>query len=404
MPGASKWPVEDAEGVSTDRRASTWSGVLLTLVAWMLSRLVVGATWGPARNPFSFISSIWVRWDSSNYLSIAAHGTTFGRCGSPGFPELPFVRFVHLRWCGTADWLPGYPWLIHVVHLTGINMKDAGVLISWVATAGAMFLIWLGWGRDLPFGRAVVLLLLFGTFPGSVYNFAVFPTSLAIVCVIGAILAATRERFLVGAVLVTIAGLCYPSAWYAAVGLGVGLVVIALPLGRAVTARRAFWALAGLTPFLYLAIHDQIAFGYADAYFITQKQAIGTPPWQALLSLFELKTTDQKKIGSFYAEVLAFQAVLGICLTGAAALKALITSRKRLRDASSLYPAFVGVSVLLGCLVFTSTSAWNRSLVLAAPSVVCLRRIPLGLLCAIVTVVAITTAAISHCFFNNTLI
>ena len=48
--------------------------------------------------------------------------------------------------------------------------------------------------------------------------------------------------------------------------------------------------------------------------------------------------------------------------------------------------------------------AWNRSAVLAAPCVLCLRRLPMPLLVLLVAVIAVTTAFVSRAFFAGTLV
>ncbi len=394
-------------GSPPEPEATVGSGALLTLAAWLLSRVVVGAGWGAARNPFTFTPSLWTRWDSFQYLAIAAHGRTFGRCGSPGLPPTPASRLLHQTLCGTAPWLPGYPWLVRALYATGLSLPDAGLLISWSAMATAIFLVWFGWGRDLSPGRALLLLLLFGVFPGSVYNFAVFPTSVALACVVGAIVAATRERFLVAALLMTAAGLCYPTGWFAAAGLAVGLVLIALPLGTAAIVRRALWGLAGFGSLLVLGLHDEFAFGYANAFFLEDTQrGVGSvvSPGQAFLRLvIQQNSFVQTLIGRFSARVLAFQAVLAVALTGAAVAVTAVAWRRQVRVASQVYPALVGTAVVLALVAATSGGAWNRSVVLAAPCVVCLRRAPLPVLCGVVAVAAVTTALMSRAFFVGTL-
>ncbi len=386
--------------------AAIWSGVFLTVISWFLCRFVVGAASGSARNPLTFNPSQWTHWDSSNYLTIAVHGRTFGQCGSPGFPAAGIIRLDHLHWCGTAEWLPGYPWMIQALHATGLTDPDAGLLLSWSAIAVAMFLIWLGWGRDLPPGRGLVLLLLFGLFPGSVYNFALFPTSVALACIVGAILSGVRKRFFTAALLMTIAGLCYPSAWFAALGFAVGLVILAIPCGPGVIARRALWGIASLSALLVLALYDQITFNHFDAYLLETQQGLspGFPGQGFLVLVFEQNTFVQKLLGRFSAAVLVFQALDACLLAGAGAVQAVIHWRRKSSAGAQLYPAMVAIAVTMA-LVFESTvGAWDRSIVLAAPCVVCLRRAPLPLLCALVTVIGITTAVISRSFFINTLV
>jgi hypothetical protein len=384
---------------STDLR----SGLVLTIGAWLGSRIVVGAAWGPSRNPFSFATSLWMHSDSFNYVTIAMHGRVFGRCGSPAFPNDRLSLLWHLKWCGNAGWLPGYPWLMDAMHWLGISWLTAGVLISWVATAVAIFLVWFEWGRDLPAPRALALLLLFGIFPGSVYNFAVFPTAIALACVVGAMVTATRERFFSAALLMTLAGLCYPTAWFAALGLAGGLILIALPLGPLVIRQRALWGLAGLSSLLVLGIHDQIAFEQPAAYFFSDSGAVGSvlATGHDFYQLFVTRdTVEQTQMGRASAPLLSLQVLIaiGISFAGVA-----ITGRQWLRKqrhALLVYPAMIGITVVLA-LSLTNSQTWNRSVVLAAPCVVCLRRVRMPLLWVIVGIVGITTALISRSFFNG---
>jgi hypothetical protein len=397
---------------STDQpagpRASFGTGLLLTAVAWVVSRFVVGVAWGPTRNPFQSNPNPWARWDTFNYLAIAEHGRTFAKCSSPAFVSQP--NPLSQIWCGTAGWLPGYPWLIKVGHMAGLGWEVGGLLISWVALAVTLFLVWWGWGRDLSPGRALAVLLLFGLFPGAVYNFAIFPTSLALALVVGAILAAAREHYVVGALLLTAAGLCYPSAWFAAAGLAVGLVIVAVPLGADTVIRRAFWGAAGLASLVVLVLHDQFAFqGKFNAYFVLDTQpglvAPGFPGEEFLRLLFTHNTLEQKKLGTFAGTILSIQAVITVLLTAAAAVVTGVQWRRRVRDPLQIYPALVGVAVVLLVLFHAANGgAWNRSIVLAAPGIVCLRRIPLPLLWALVAIAGVVTALLSRSFFANTLV
>ncbi len=290
-----------------------------------------------------------------------------------------------------------------------MSLPDAGLLISWVAMAGALFLTWWGWCRDLPPVRALLVLVLLGLFPGAVYNFAYFPTSLALALVIGALLAASRERFFVAALLMTLAGLCYPSAIFAALGLAAGLVLVAVPLGRATVARRALWGVAGLGSLLVLGLHDQLAFGHADAFVVMDTapglRARGFPGQDFLRLVFRRDTFEQRNIGRPGAALLAGQAVVAVVLAGASAGLAAVGWRRDGPEPSRIYPALVGLAVVVGILVDQATGgAWNRSVVLAAPCVVGLRRLPLPVLVVAVVAMGTITALLSYSYFKNTLI
>jgi hypothetical protein len=395
--------VIDADEDRDSARAPIVTGVLLTIGAWLTSHVVVGLADAQARNPFAFKPAVWARWDSLNYLSIARSGTSFGRCDSARFVGTPNPYGV--KWCGNAGWLPGYPWTIRALHSSSFGYNRTALLISWVALAIAIFLIWYGWGRDLSNGRAFLVLLLFALFPGALYNFAIFPTSMALAFVVGALLAAVRERFLLCALLMTGAGLCYPSAWFAAIGLAIALVAVAHRRGTTELVRRAVYGALGLGSLLVLVLVSDPW----NAFFLSDRQrgvqAEGFPGQDFLRLLFTHGTIQQRNLGRFYGSVLSVQAIIAVALVAAAAAIAYVGWRRFGPDVSLVYPAAVGIAVVLFVIALNSNGgAWNRSAVLAAPCVVCLRRLPLAILGPIVVVVGITTAVLSSTFFDGRLV
>ena len=292
----------------------------------------------------------------------------------------------------------------------GIDSPHGGLLVAWLATAGALFLVWFGWGRGLTLWKSLLILLMFGLFPGAVYNFAIFPTSLALLAIVAALVMATRERFLLAAVLMTVAGLCYPSAWFAAGGLAVGMVLVAYKQGSSFAIRRGLWGLAGLSSIVFLLIHDYLAFGgKATAFFLVDSQpplvATGFPGQDFLRLIFTRSTAEQRSIGSFGGVVLAVQGVLAVLLTMGATARMALGWRRGDRSPAAVYPALVGLAVMLSILLHGAAwGAWNRSIVLAAPCVVCLRSMRIQWLIGIVVVVGVTTALISRYFFAGSLV
>ena len=192
-------------------------GAGLSAIAWLVSRVVCSVGWELAKSSSTLSVNSWERWDSGNYLKIAAHGLYEQKCTTAEIYE------VDARHCGTVGWLPGYPWLMRGVHAFGPSYGLAGVIIAGVALYLAIYLVWLQWGRSLTSGRALIFLLTFSLFPGCVYNFAVFPLSVTLLLCTGAIVAAIRERFVLMGVLLFAAGLCYPTAWILTVGLMIGV-------------------------------------------------------------------------------------------------------------------------------------------------------------------------------------
>ena len=187
--------------------------------------------------------------------------------GIPGFPVNSFDNLLHQTWCGSAGWLPGFPWLTRALGVTGISLPDAGLLISWLAMGAAPFSPGSDgaeiFGRDehsfcscslasSP-DRSTARVLPDLTRPG-------LHRRRSSGCGPGEIFHA--------ALLMSLAGLSYPSAWFAAAGLAIGLVLAALSLGWAVLIRRMLWGIAGLSSLLVLGIHDQLAFGHFNAFFV----------------------------------------------------------------------------------------------------------------------------------------
>jgi len=387
-----------SEATESERGTSIGVGLLLTAAAWLLSRLVVGVFFSGMRSPLAWKPTVWAHWDALNYLSIASNGQQFVRCG----PKSVYVVEFHQQWCGNVLWLPGYPWLIRGAQALGIAPLDGAVIISWVALAATLFVLWVGWGRNLHPGRAFLLLLLFGVFPGAVYNFASFPMSTTLLFMVGGILAATRERFLLAAVLMTAAGLCYPGAWAAAAGLAVGLVLLALPLGLGTAIRRSVWGLAGLTSILILGIFYQIDVGHFDAYFLADRGLTPTLG-EAIRRFYDLvfvqKSVEQKPLGALARLALSVQAVLALAL----GVVALVAAWLQRRQADVVYPALAAGAVILTLPIASNSSGWNRSVVLAAPCVACLRRLPIPLLCVTIGAVGLITAILSHSYFTGAL-
>lgn len=397
--------LDEAPGSNT----SILAGVGLTAAAWVTCRFVLGMLWSPARNIFQFQTSLWVRSDSINYLSIARRGMTFGICGSPGFPENSITRFVHAKWCGTALWMPGYPVIGHGIHVLGIPLRDGLLVLSWLCVAAFLFVIWYGWCRELTPGRSYVVLLAVGLFPGAIYSYAIYPISLTLLCIAGAILAVMKRRFLVGMILLTVAGMCYPVAWFAAAGVGVGMIIVDRTTAPREIARRALYGAGGIIiPLGIIFLSEQLLFGHWNAYFLEAEVGKMSSAFDPLSRVWELvverNTLQQTFMGPRYAWVLAAQGVLAIVLILGALGASGYAWLKRRVDPASFYPAMVGLFVLGSIISSTADSGWNRSIALAAPSVLFLRKRPLPVLVASAVVIAGVSAVISITFFRGTMV
>jgi hypothetical protein len=406
QPPTSSDDVAEKAHTGSSRRAV---GAGLAVAAWFSCRFVIGVAYGPARNIFSKNFPLWVRSDSANYIQISKYGQSFGVCGSPGFPQNAITLWVHAKWCGTALWMPGYPFLGRLVHQLGLSTIDALLFLSWASMAALLFLVWWGWCRELGLLRSYLVLLAVGLFPGAVYDYAVFPISLTLLCITGAVLAVTRHRYLLGMALMVVAGLCYPVAWFAAAGLAVGMVVVDRPVAWRETARRGLYGLGGVViPILVVCVGDQIAFGYWNAYFLESgvgSMASSFDPFSRLWGvLISRNTIEQHFLGHHYAKVLAVQAALVLVLIAAAIVAAAFMWIKRNVDAATFYPAMIALFVLASIISSDAVSGWNRSIALAAPSVLFLRKRPIPYLIVTVVLISIVSAVIAVPFFEKKMV
>jgi hypothetical protein len=194
------------------------------------------------------------------------------------------------------------------------------------------------------------------------------------------------------------AGLCYPAAWFAAMGLAVGLVVVAIPLGKPEMMRRGLWGLVGLSSLVIFAFLNP---GLQDYFTFEWQRGVklpGLPGTQYLKTMVTESSIEQHAIGRLGGFFLALQTVVGSGI----AITALWLSRAR--NAQSLYPAYVGAAVFLGLILSNTGADWNRSVVLAAPCVVCLRRVPIAVLAGLLIVLVAAAVFVSRSFFADTLI
>lgn len=375
------------------------TGLALTAVSWTASRFVVAFFSARAKNPFSFLESSWVRWDSVNYYQIAAHGQAFYPCGATWA-----ATHGGMQWCGSAVWLPGYPGLMRLGGVLGSpNLMENGIVISALATAGALFLVWWGWLRGEAWYTAALVMILFGVFPGAVYDFAVFPMSVTLLLLVGALVAAVRSRLLVMTACLVGAGLCYPLAWPAAGGIAAGLVILALGDGARATVKAALFGLLGLASVAVLGVYYQAVLGRFDAYFVIARESdlsgFAAGLHSTITIVFHHRGLIEGRLGRTGRMALPAQIVLA---TGLVATSGLAAALERSR--ATVLPAMAGMAVFGGVLLSSSHADWYRSIVLAAPCVLALRRLPTVVLCGIVVAVAFTTALLSRGFFSGALI
>src|SRR6266540_3894625 len=147
--------------------------VVPPVLAWLAGHALYWAA--AAHNGFDhFLVRTHARWDSGNYLNIARHGYTLLRC----VPK-PTSPFTAADWCGTAGWFPLYPLGMRLLGPLGLPYPRAGLLITELFALGSLVLVW--WLLEARATLAnLACLALAALFPGSIYEHALFPVSLAV--------------------------------------------------------------------------------------------------------------------------------------------------------------------------------------------------------------------------------
>lgn len=117
----------------------------------------------------------WVRWDARHYLAIATTGYEYFPC-PPAFGR-PWEA------CGNAAWFPLYPWAMRPLIALGAAPATAGFWVAGLGALGMLIALWNAFLRRRGL-RGWLVLGLAGVFPGAVYQHAIFPTSLALLCLV----------------------------------------------------------------------------------------------------------------------------------------------------------------------------------------------------------------------------
>lgn len=158
------------------------------VLAWLAANALY---WAAAdRQGFDYLLvRTHARWDSGNYLNIARHGYTLAHC----VPR-PTSPFTSADWCGTVGWFPLYPLGMRLLHGLGLSHPRAGLLLAELFTLGSLGLLW--WLLEAsPRPANLACLALAAVFPGSVYEHALFPVSLAVAGSLAFLALAARERW-----------------------------------------------------------------------------------------------------------------------------------------------------------------------------------------------------------------
>ncbi len=335
----------------------------------------------------------WRRWDSGHYLSIARNGYELFPCDSPNYPPG--------SWCGTAAWLPGYPWLVRFGPRLAVPREPFAVLLSAAFTLALLVILWNGFLDATPSRTNTLSLLLAAFFPGSIYFHAIFPVSMAATFILLSLWLVREEKWVPSGLAASVASFTYPS----------GLLLSPICGGWAILRSRGqSW----LTLFRRLSSTAGVAaLGFASV-LLLHHETVGA--WDAFFkvqakyghdALHEPAGTFARAVGPLFENVAdrnvpGFQTLLLGALVGAVAL-AMLLRRKEV-------PAFDGC-VLATVLLFWAFpfvigrgESLPRSEALLVPIVILTRYLPWTVQAALVGLAVALELHMAVLFFESALV
>ncbi len=317
----------------------------------------------------------WARWDSGYYLSIADRGYYTRPCLRSDLP--PHTKPGSYL-CGNVVWFPFYSLVTKATsEATTLSLSHAALLVSFVAWYLVLLLLWVLVRPARAPATRWACLLLGAVFPGHVYYAAIFPISLLLVGVLGALLYAARRPLPWPAgVSGVVAGASYPSGVVLAPAIVAGALVARLRRRQWVpVAAAAGGAVLGL---LGVLAYAQASVGKWNAYFLGERRyGVGLHNPLATLDdrLRPLWTPVSASMPAFRA-VTARQSLLVVALVVLAVATTL--AMRDLRQVTAEEWMLLSVSVAMWAFPFVAgglVSAYRAEAV-ALPLVVLLRRLP----------------------------
>lgn len=155
------------------------------------------------------------QWDGQHYLSIA-------RDGYETFPCSHDPSYI----CGNVGWFPAYPLVARAVSFTGIDIRWAVLVTSWLALWLALLVMYriveVKYGQRVALGSIVALLV----FPTGFYFLTSFPYSLYLLLAALAFYLMEREQYALLWLPSGLLAVTYPS------GAALGLPILYLLISR----------------------------------------------------------------------------------------------------------------------------------------------------------------------------
>jgi hypothetical protein len=275
----------------------------------------------------------------------------------------------------------------------GLSRETAGVWASGTAALAMLVVLWNGLLRERRL-KGFIVLAIAGVFPGAVYAHAIFPTSLALLCIVLAGTGLARGRW----VLMGLSGAGLAMTYVTGVLLAVPNTVAAWWRTRAL---RPAVVAGGLSAagFVAVLLAQQLVLGHWDAWYRTYQKGLPAVarPLEAFRAVVQPLLTDDVP-----RRVIAIQAVTVLGLLVLGLVTAAVTRHRRnpVRTWAALsallfwaFPLFAGRGVSL-----------YRADALVLPIILLLVELPVWLLLPLLLWLARVAEAMGELFFRGYLV
>ena len=273
----------------------------------------------------------------------------------------------------------------------------AGVTVAWAFGAAALLLLWHTFLRDLPTPAAVGGLLFAGFAPGLVYDYAVYPLSLLLVCSLAFLHFMRGRRWVAAGLAGAGAALAYPlGAWLALVAF----VWVALTLRRERIRALAAACAPPVLAFLGVLALERAQTGRWTAYFDVERTYDHGlhNPLGAITNAITLWSRTQ----SLAAEnIKALQTLFVTALLLAVLVHALLR-RRQLTQLDLLLCIWALVTWAVPLTQGNISTQRNQAAL--APIAVLVARLPRPLLAVAIALTAGLSVALARVYFNGSLV
>jgi hypothetical protein len=339
-----------------------------------------------------FAAHSWNRWDSAHYLQIAADGYELVSCAS-------IAGYSPEQWCGNAGWLPAYPLLIRLTAVAGFSYEQAGLILSWLMAFLVLFLVGALLRRYASRTQILLIMGLAAFFPGSFYQYALFPVSTFLVAALLALYLLERDYGRGAAVAAAGGAFAYATGFLMAPVIAAGFFIKkwnASPRPAALKlALKSAWlgliVLLGLTAVL---VYHELAVGDWRAFFLVQAKyghAVQNPLYALAQAVLAASSRYQ-----------SVSLLLFLAAVGAASIWKLYQTR-RLVVVDAVIAIYCAVYWLFPLALGGGVSIY-RAEALLLPAVLLARHLPWPITLAFAALFAMVYFHMLHLFFNGVLV